>query len=131
MTDEDKLKRALMRRALGYKVNEVVDEFLIDEGGAQKLSKRKITKKYFAPDITALKLLIEKFYPDTNLKISEMTDEELLEEREKILQLLKEEANANWKVFTKNKVWFCWVQQSCNLQFKHKRNFEKRTLFLW
>ena len=95
MTDENRLKKALMRRALGYKVSEVVEEFSIDEQGAQKLSKRKITKKHFAPDITALKLLIEKFYPDTNLQISNMTDEELLEERERILQLLKEEENAN------------------------------------
>ena len=95
MTDEEKLKKALMRRALGYKVSEVVEEFSIDEKGAQKLSKRKITKKHFAPDITALKLLIEKYYPNTDLDISDMTDEELLEERERILQLLKEEENAN------------------------------------
>lgn len=95
MTDEDKLKKALMRKALGYKINEIVDEFSIDEQGAQKLSKRKITKKYFAPDMSALKLLIEKFYPNTNLEICDMTDEELLEEKERILQLLKEEANAN------------------------------------
>lgn len=95
MTEEERLKKALMRKALGYKTNEVVEEFCVDEQGAQKLSKRKITKKHFAPDLTALKLLIEKYYPDTSLKICDMTDQELLEEREKILQLLKEEENAN------------------------------------
>ena len=95
MTDEEKLKKALLKRALGYKVNEVVDEFSFDEGGAPKLNKRKVTKKHFAPDITALKLLIEKFYKDNDIDVSQMTDEELLNEREKILQLLKEEENAN------------------------------------
>lgn len=95
MTDEEKLKKALLRRALGYKASEVVDEFSFDEDGAPKLNKRKITKKHFAPDITALKLLIEKFYPQTDLDFSSMTDEQLLSEREKILQLLKEEENAD------------------------------------
>ena len=95
MRDEDKLKKALMRKALGYKASEIVEEFSFDEEGAQKLSKRKITKKHIAPDISALKILIEKFYPETNLNISDMSDEELLLEREKILQLLKEEENAN------------------------------------
>lgn len=96
MTEEEKLKRALLKKALGYDVRESVEEFSVDDNGQKKLSKKKITKKHFAPDLTALKLLIEKFYPDTNLKISDMTDEQLLEEKQRILQLLKEEEeNAN------------------------------------
>ena len=96
MTEEEKLKRALLKKALGYDVRESVEEFSVDDSGQKKLSKKKITKKHFAPDLTALKLLIEKFYPDTNLKISDMTDEQLLEEKQRILQLLKEEEeNAN------------------------------------
>ena len=95
MTDEEKLKKALMRKALGYKVSEVVEEFSFDEQGAQKLSKRKVTKKHVASDTSALKILIEKFFPNLELNLSEMTDEQLENERDKLLQLLKEEENAN------------------------------------
>lgn len=95
MSDEEKLKKALMRKALGYKVSEIVEEFSFDEDGAQKLSKRKITKKHIASDTSALKILIEKFFPNLEINLSEMTDQQLEEEREKILQLLKEEENAN------------------------------------
>ena len=96
MTEEEKLKKALLKKALGYDAKEIIEEFSIDKQGVKTLSKKKITKKHFAPDLTALKLLIEKFYPNIDLKISDMTDEQLLEEKQRILQLLKEEEeNAN------------------------------------
>lgn len=95
MTDEQKLKKALMKKALGYQVSEVVEEFSVDENGAQKLNKKKVTRKHVASDTSALKILIEKFFPNLELNLSEMTDQQLEDEREKILQLLKEEENAN------------------------------------
>ena len=95
MTEEEKLKKALLRKALGYDAKETVEEFSVDAKGLKKLSKQKITKKHFAPDLTALKILIEQFYPNVNLKISNMTEEELLAEKQRILQLLKEEEDAN------------------------------------
>lgn len=115
MNDEEKLKKALLKKAVGYEAKEITEEFSVDDEGVKRLSKKKITKKHFAPDITALKILVDKFYPNLEPKISDMSDEELEAEKEKILQLLKEEQNANWKVRAQNQVWLCRVQQSCRL----------------
>ena len=84
------IKEALLRKALGYEVKESAEEYSLDQEGHEILIKKKVSNKYYPPDITALKLLVEKFYPDLNLDISMMSDEELLKEKEKILQLLKE-----------------------------------------
>lgn len=88
--DEQELKSALCRRAVGFECDEIVEEYVTDENGATVLSKRKITKKYNPPDIAALKFLLDQsnLYDDD---ISKMTDEELLREKERLLSLLKEE----------------------------------------
>lgn len=89
MNEEEKLKKALLKKALGYTADEVVCEYTLDEEGVQKLSKKKVTKKHYAPDISAVKILLENYsnLPD----VYSMTDEELLKERERLLNLLKEE----------------------------------------
>lgn len=85
------IKEALVRKALGYEARESSEEYSLDKEGREILTKRKVSKKYIPPDMTALKLLIEKFYPDLNIDISMMSDEELIGERERILQMLREE----------------------------------------
>ncbi len=87
--DEEEIKRALLKRAVGYESDEIVEEYSADENGNSVLVKRKITKKYNPPDINALKFLLEQdeFSDD---EISKMTDEELLAEKRRLLQLLKE-----------------------------------------
>ncbi len=95
--DAEKLKKALLKKALGYQTCEQVCEYSISENGEEVLSKRKVTKKQLSPDMTALKLLLEKFYSEVS--VEKMTDEELLAERARLLQLLKEEEeNANREV---------------------------------
>lgn len=89
--DAKLIKQALIRKALGYEAKESSEEYSLDKEGNEVLTKRKVSKKYFPPDMTALKLLVEKFYPDLNIDISMMSDEELIEERERILQMLKEQ----------------------------------------
>lgn len=89
LDDEDKLKKALLKKALGYSADEVVCEYVLDEDGSEKLSKKKITKKHYAPDITAMKMLLDK--ANDNDDIALMSDEQLLQERKRLLQLLKEE----------------------------------------
>lgn len=89
--DAKLIKEALIRKALGYEAKESSEEYSLDKEGNEILTKRKVSKKYFPPDMTALKLLVEKFYPDLNIDISMMSDEELIEERERILQMLKEQ----------------------------------------
>lgn len=91
---EEKLKKALLKKALGCETKEQVCEYSIGENGEQVLSKKKVTKKMLSPDISALKLLLDRFYDDVS--IEKMTDEELLRERDRLMQLLKEEEeNAN------------------------------------
>lgn len=41
------IEDALLKKALGYEAKEVVEEYVIDESGESKLSKKKITKKIF------------------------------------------------------------------------------------
>ncbi len=91
MNEEDKLKKALLKKALGYNADEVVCEYTLDEDGQTKLSKKKVTRKHYAPDITAVKVLLDKYYSDFSGDLSKMTDEELEQEKKRLLNLLKEE----------------------------------------
>ena len=49
-----------------------------------KLTKKKVTKKNVPPDITALKILME----EESLNVSSMTDEQLLVEYNRLLELI-------------------------------------------
>lgn len=84
-----KLSKALIKRALGYSTKEVVEEFNKDDEKLV-LTKRKVTKKSVPADITAVKVLLEMF-SDKAQDFSKMTDEELLCERDKLLERLKKE----------------------------------------
>lgn len=87
--DEEQIRQALCRRAVGFECDEIVEEYVTDENGNAVLSKRKITKKFNPPDVAALRFLLE----ESNLcddDISKMTDEQLLKEKERLLSLLKE-----------------------------------------
>lgn len=78
-------KQVLIKKALGYDVKEIVEEYVSDEDGTVKLSKKKVTKKNVPPDMTALKMLLESDKP-----ISSMSDEELEKEKTRLLELLKQ-----------------------------------------
>lgn len=84
-----KLSKALIKRALGYSTKEIVEEFSKDDERLV-LTKRKVTKKNIPADITAVKVLLE-MYSSSDQDFSKMTDEELLIERDKLLQRLKKE----------------------------------------
>lgn len=88
-SEENKLKTALLKKALGYEAKETIEEYVSDDGEI-RLSKRKVTKKNVPPDITAIKLLLGESQTD----ITEMTDEELLAERDRLLNILKEAENS-------------------------------------
>lgn len=91
MLDEE-IKNALLKRAIGFESDEIVEEYIADENGMPILAKRKITKKYNAPDLSALKFLLEQSELSED-EISNMTDEQLLKEKNRLLQLLKEKEN--------------------------------------
>ena len=82
-----KLNKALIKRALGYTNKEVTEEFSSDNGSL-KLTKKKVTKKNIPPDITAVKVLLEMYSP-VELDVTNMSDEELLLERDKLLEKLR------------------------------------------
>lgn len=82
----EKYKKILEKKALGYDATEVVEEYVSDDSGEVKLTKKKITKKNVPPDLTALKMLIDQ----TESSLSEMSDEQLEEELQRLLKLLNE-----------------------------------------
>lgn len=80
---EDKLIEAVRKVALGYSLEEVTEEYGV-ENGELKLVKRRETRKDVPPDLKAVKILIdEKDY-------SSLSDEELEKEKCRLLEQLKE-----------------------------------------
>lgn len=85
---EKEITNALYKKAFGYDTNEVVEEFVLDEGGDYKLSKRKVTKKHISPDLSAVKMLLDKLETKTEV-YSDMTAEELMKEKLRLLEILE------------------------------------------
>ena len=48
---EKQLEEALVKRAVGYEIEEVIEEFSVDENKVQNLVKKKRSTKHFPPDI--------------------------------------------------------------------------------
>lgn len=95
MEEEDKIKKALMKKALGYSANEVIEEYVINDEGKETLSKKKVTKKHFSPDISAVKVLLERYYKTYEDKVLAMSDEDLQAEQERLKNLLKGEEDGD------------------------------------
>ena len=83
----ENLKEALLKCATGLSASETVEEFTMDDSGELKLVKKKVTKRDIPPDIKAVKLLIDER--------GEPTDEELEEEKSKLLKLLDGQIDKN------------------------------------
>lgn len=81
---DKKLNDAIMKVALGYSVEEVTEEYGV-ENGELKLVKRRETKKDIPPDLKAMKLLLD------DKDYSALSDEELEAEKQKLLKQLKED----------------------------------------
>ena len=84
MNDEG-LKDALLKCAVGFNTGEVVEEYAAD-GDGLKLVKRKVTRRDVPPDIKAVKMLL-----DGEAEVDGLTDEQLEERRQKLIAMLKEE----------------------------------------
>ena len=83
----DEIRDAIVRRALGYESDEIVEEYGFSEGEAV-LVKRKVTKKQVPPDIGAAKMLREE------KPLRAYSDEELAREKERLLKLLQKEEDS-------------------------------------
>lgn len=81
---QDKVKDAVLKVALGFSLEEVTEEYDARDGEL-KLVKRKETRKDVPPDLKAMKLLLsEQDY-------SVLSDEELETEKNRLINQLKEE----------------------------------------
>ena len=84
--DDEQIKRAIMKVALGYSLEEVTEEYGVEDGEL-RLVKRRETKKDVPPDLKVVKLLIdEKDY-------SLLSDEELEREKQRLLAQLGEQSH--------------------------------------
>ncbi len=82
---EKNVKTALIKRALGYDSEEVIEEYVKTDEGVV-LTKKKVTIKNVPPDVSALKILLE--YDGEN--VSSMTEEQLKNEKERLLKELSQ-----------------------------------------
>ena len=82
--EEGNVKEALKKCAVGFGTSEVVEEFAVEDGEL-KLVKRKVTRRDIPPDIKAVKMLLD------DDDVSEMSDEQLESERQRLIRQLKEE----------------------------------------
>ena len=86
---KQELIEVLIKKALGYDATEVVEEYVGNDEGEVKLSKKKVTTKNVPPDMSALKILLD----DSQKEVGQMTDEELEKEKIRLINLLKEIQN--------------------------------------
>ena len=89
-TDNDEIKEALLKRAVGFNATEVTEEYSGGDDGEMRMIKRKVVSKNVPPDVSAAKLLYELDSGLGNLK--DLTDEELEMEKQRLLELLKQDA---------------------------------------
>ena len=82
----DELYQAVRKKAVGYKVTETVSEYAVNDGNIQMV-KQKVTEKEVPPDLAALKMLKDEFGGE----YAQMNEQELLQEKRRLLEMLKEE----------------------------------------
>ncbi|MBO7526952.1 MAG: hypothetical protein J6T74_03535 [Clostridia bacterium] len=78
-----KIISALLKRAMGYKDEEIIEEYQL-EGDEMKIIKKKVTTKLIPPDLSASKLLLDYFKFEPTEKYENMTDIELDAEAERL-----------------------------------------------
>ena len=91
---QDDIRNAVLKVALGFSVEEVTEEYGVEDGEL-KLVKRKETRKDVPPDLRAVRLLME------GTEVSELSDEELMAEKER---LLRELATATGGIYVRTTV---------------------------
>lgn len=83
MNEQMELLKTLTKKAKGFSADEIVEEYQSDADGNLTLSKRKVSTKYYPPDTSAIKSILEM---DT---VGGLSDEELEEERLRLLAELQ------------------------------------------
>ena len=85
MQNDKEIDAALRKVAFGFSLEEVTEEYGVEDGEL-RLVKRRETRKDVPPDLKAVKMLLDGSVAD----LSAMSDEELENEKQRLLKLLKE-----------------------------------------
>ena len=99
MEKEKEINALLLKVAKGCKVAEVTEEYA-EIDGQLKLLKRKKTQKEIPPDLKALQLLLES---GDVASVANMTDEELEEEKMRLLAVLEKQSKEKPKTGKRRK----------------------------
>lgn len=91
MKNNSGIKSIIQKKAEGYLVDEIIEEF-VEDGGELVLKKKKVTTKHIPPDMSAVKFLMEM-----EKGLEDISDEELKAERERLLEKIKKELNSGDK----------------------------------
>ncbi len=83
--NDKEIDAALRKVAFGFSLEEVTEEYGVEDGEL-RLVKRRETRKDVPPDLKAVKMLLDGSAAD----LSVMSDEELENEKQRLLKLLKE-----------------------------------------
>lgn len=86
---DEEIVKTLIKRAKGYRYNEVQEEYSKDGDGELVMTKKKVTRKYCPPDAVALKTYMDITRGEDD--VCEMSDEELEMEKKKLLESLKKD----------------------------------------
>ena len=84
-----KIEKALLDKALGYTTQEIIEEYGYS-GDDFVLQKRKTSTKSYPPDLSALQMLMSGRQELSENKFDGLSDEELENEKKKLIKLLKE-----------------------------------------
>ena len=83
--DIDCVVDALIKKAVGYSTDEIVEEYVIDDQNKEHLIKKKVTKKFVPADLTASKMLLD-YYGTKENSYENMSDVELDQEAIKLFK---------------------------------------------
>ena len=87
---------------MGFSTKEVTTEYAVDEqSGELKVVKQKVNEKSVPPNADIIKLIYQH-YADVKTDYSSLSDEELENEKQRLISQLKEEENASAKRKNKN-----------------------------
>lgn len=78
------IKELLVKRAMGFEVEEIVEEYN-DVDGHLVLSKKKVTKKFIPPDSIALKFLLTNEIDDSE-SLDKLSYNELIELKDELIK---------------------------------------------
>jgi len=87
--NKNELLKALLKRALGFEVEEVAEEFVRSSfDGELVLMKRKVSKHFVQPEVNAMKILLSLTDELPLEELEKLTAEELGARREALLKQL-------------------------------------------